>query len=107
MARFGERGRQALKHYIRSFQGDGAGYLLLTARGDRNLNRSAIRTIFTPSVMQMLGSVGGAGSSIWRADCNRQVRIRAKTGVRTLSDGRVTPTLERRETESLEAVPGT
>ena len=44
--RFGERTRQALEHYIRSFRGDAPGYLLLTARGRRHLNRSAMRTIF-------------------------------------------------------------
>ncbi|MCH8160363.1 MAG: tyrosine-type recombinase/integrase [Chloroflexi bacterium] len=46
VVRFGERARQALEHYIRSFRGDAPGYLLLTARGGRHLNRSAMRTIF-------------------------------------------------------------
>ncbi len=46
VVRFGERARQALEHYIRSFRGDAPGYLLLTARGRRHLNRSAMRTIF-------------------------------------------------------------
>ena len=46
VVRFGERTRQALLHYIGSFRGDAPGYLLLTARGRRHLNRSAMRTIF-------------------------------------------------------------
>ncbi len=46
VVRFGERARQAMQHYIRSFRGDAPGYLLLTARGRRHLNRSAMRTIF-------------------------------------------------------------
>ncbi|HEY5625387.1 MAG TPA: tyrosine-type recombinase/integrase [Dehalococcoidia bacterium] len=46
MVRFGERTRQALVRYIRSFRGDAPAYLLLTARGRRGLNRSAMRTIF-------------------------------------------------------------
>ena len=35
VVRFGERARQALEHYIRSFRGDAPGYLLLTSRGSR------------------------------------------------------------------------
>ena len=46
VVRFGERARQAMVHYICSFRGDAPGYLLLTARGQRHLNRSAMRTIF-------------------------------------------------------------
>ena len=46
VVRFGERTRAAPEHYIRSFRGDAPGYLLLTARGGRQLNRSAMRTIF-------------------------------------------------------------
>ncbi len=46
VVRFGDRTRQALVHYIRAFRGDAPGYLLLTARGRRHLNRSAMRTIF-------------------------------------------------------------
>ena len=46
VVRFGERTRQALLHYIGTFRGDAPGYLLLTARGRRHLNRGAMRTIF-------------------------------------------------------------
>ena len=46
VVRFGERTRQTLEHYIGSFRGDAPGYLLLTVRGRRHLNRSAMRTIF-------------------------------------------------------------
>ena len=46
VVRFGKRTRQALEHYIRAFRGNDPGYLLLTARGGRHLNRSAMRTIF-------------------------------------------------------------
>jgi site-specific recombinase XerD len=46
VVRFGDRTRQVLKHYIQAFRGDAPGYLLLTARGSRHLNRSAMRTIF-------------------------------------------------------------
>ncbi len=46
VVRFGECARQALEHYIRALRGDAPGYLLLTVRGRRHLNRSAMRTIF-------------------------------------------------------------
>jgi len=48
VVRFGERTRRALEHYIRSFRGDAQGYLLLTARGNRHLNRGAMRTMRHP-----------------------------------------------------------